>query len=130
MKFIVGFVTGAVVGAIGAVAYSVQSGRDLREAFEEVRTEVSNRDIDAIGKRIETAVAEMQAQFETRITAVREQAAAAVADGDVAVGDAAASAGDAIEAAGDAVGEAAEAAGEAVSDAGEAAAEKLDIEKG
>ena len=78
MKFIVGFFAGLVVGAMGAVAYSVQSGRDLREAYNEVRDDLSRRDLDALGARIEGRVTEMQAQLETRIAQVREKAAAAV----------------------------------------------------
>ncbi len=78
MKFIVGFLAGLVVGAIGAVAYSVQSGRDLREAYQDVRDDLSKRDIDALGARLESRVTEMQAQLETRITQVREKASAAV----------------------------------------------------
>jgi gas vesicle protein len=77
MKFVVGFLAGLVVGAVGAVAYSVQTGRDLREAFEEVRSDLSRRDLDALGTRLEGRVTEMQAQLEARIAQVREKAAAA-----------------------------------------------------
>ncbi len=80
MKFIVGFLAGLVVGAMGAVAYSVQSGRDLRDAYQEVRDDLSRRDLDALGARIESRVTEMQAQLETRIAQVREKATAAVED--------------------------------------------------
>jgi gas vesicle protein len=80
MKFIVGFLAGLVVGAMGAVAYSVQSGRDLREAYQEVREDLSKRDLDALGARLENRVTEMQAQLETRIAQVREKASAAVED--------------------------------------------------
>ncbi len=78
MKLIVGFLAGLVVGAMGAVAYSVQSGRDLREAYQEVRDDLSRRDLDALGARLDSRVSEMQAQLEARITQVREKAAAAV----------------------------------------------------
>jgi gas vesicle protein len=78
MKFIVGFLSGLVVGALGAVAYSVQSGRDLREAYQEVRDDLSKRDLDALGTRLESRVTEMQAQLEARIAQVREKAATAV----------------------------------------------------
>ena len=80
MKFLVGFLAGLVVGAMGAVMYSVQSGRDLREAYQEVREDLSKRDLDALGARLESRVTEMQAQLETRIAQVREKASAAVED--------------------------------------------------
>ena len=37
MKFILGLFIGAVLGAIGAVMYSVSTGRDLREEYAGVR---------------------------------------------------------------------------------------------
>lgn len=80
MKFILGFLAGLVVGAMGAVAYSVQSGRDLREAYQEVRDDLSRRDLDALGARLESRVTEMQAQLEMRIAQVRDKATAAVED--------------------------------------------------
>jgi len=75
MKIVVGFLTGLVIGAVGAVAYSVQTGRDLREVFEEVRSDLSKGDLDALGARLESRVTEMQAQLETRIAQVRERTA-------------------------------------------------------
>jgi gas vesicle protein len=80
MKLIVGFLAGLVVGAVGAVAYSVQSGRDLREAYQEVRDDLSKRDLDALGARLESRVTEMQTQLEARIAQVREKAATAIED--------------------------------------------------
>ena len=94
MKLVVGFLSGLVIGAVGAVAYSVQSGRDLREAFEEVRGDLSKRDLDALGARLETRVTEMQAQLETRIAQVREKAAAAMDEATPVVTDAVEDAGD------------------------------------
>jgi gas vesicle protein len=78
MKFVVGFLSGLVLGAVGAVAYSVQSGRDLREAFDEVRSDLNKRDLEALGSRLEARFAEMQAQLESRIGQVRERATTAV----------------------------------------------------
>ncbi len=109
MKFILGLLTGLVLGAVGAVAYSMQSGRDLRDALDDVRADLGSRDLDALGSRLEARFAEMQAQIEARIGQVRERAEAAA--GDVA---------EAAEAAGAAettVEDAAEAAQAAVEDA-------------
>ena len=57
MKFIVGFLAGAIAGAVGAVAYSVSTGRDLRTEFEEIRGDLSRGDLDALGTRLETRCA-------------------------------------------------------------------------
>ena len=80
MKFVVGFLAGLVLGAVGAVAYSVQSGRDLREAFDEVRSDLDDRDLEALGSRLEARFSEMQAQLESRIGQVRERATTTVDD--------------------------------------------------
>jgi gas vesicle protein len=74
MKFVVGLLVGIVVGAAGAVLYSVKSGRDLREALDDVRGELEKRDVEALGARLETRFAAMQAQLEERIGQVRERA--------------------------------------------------------
>ena len=101
MKFVVGFLAGLVLGAVGAVAYSVQSGRDLREAFDEVRSDLNKRDLEALGSRLEARFAEMQAQLESRIGQVRERATTAVDDAaetaQTAVADAAETAQAAVE---------------------------------
>jgi gas vesicle protein len=115
MKLVVGFLSGLVIGAVGAVAYSVQSGRDLREAFDEVRNDLSKRDLDALGARLETRVTEMQAQLEARIAQVREKAAAMDEATPVVtetVEEAAAAVEDAAADAGEKVAEGAEAAGD------------------
>jgi gas vesicle protein len=87
MKFIVGLLTGLVLGAAAAVAYSVQSGRDLREAFEQVRSELEDRDLDALGARLEARFSEMQARLEERIGQARERATA-TGDGPAEPGEA------------------------------------------
>ena len=61
MRFILGLLTGLVLGAVGAVAYSIQSGRDLRDAVEQIRAELDDRDMDALGARFQAAMTQMQA---------------------------------------------------------------------
>jgi gas vesicle protein len=106
MKFILGLLTGAVIGAVGAVAYSMQTGRDLRDALDDVRADLSSRDLDALGARLEARFNEMQAQVESRIGQVRERAEAAAGN-----------AGEAVDAAVEDTTQAAEAAQEAGEDA-------------
>lgn len=78
MKFILGLLTGLVLGAVGAVAYSIQSGRDLRDAVEQVRAELDDRDLDALGARLEARFGQMQAQLEERISQARAKAGAGI----------------------------------------------------
>lgn len=80
MKFITGLVTGIAIGAIGAVVYSVKSGQDLRESFEQVRAELDKRDIravDQLSARLEGRISEMQAQVEERLAQVKSVAESA-----------------------------------------------------
>jgi gas vesicle protein len=85
MKFILGLLTGTVIGAVGAVAYSMQTGRDLRDAIDDVRADLNSRDLDALGSRLEVRFNEMQAQIESRIGQVRERAEAAAGNAGEAV---------------------------------------------
>src|SRR4051812_26792323 len=84
MKFTTGLVTGIAIGAVGAVIYSVRSGQDLRESFEQVRAEIEKRDADVLGGRL----AEMQAQLEERIAEVRATAAPALEEASAQLGSA------------------------------------------
>ncbi len=111
MKFVLGLLTGLVLGAVGAVLYSVQSGRDLREAVDQVRSEFDTRDLDALGARLEARFTQMQAQLEERIGQAREKATSAV---DQASGAAKEGADRAAEAAKEGADRAAEAAKQAV----------------
>jgi gas vesicle protein len=106
MKFFMGLVTGMALGAAGAVWYSVQSGRDLRESFEAVRDELQRRDYEAIQQRLETGFAQLQSQIETRMASARDDGTAADEAREM-VGDVKDAAADAAESAGDAVDEAA-----------------------
>lgn len=78
MKFVLGLLTGLVLGAVGAILYSVQTGRDLREAVDQVRSDLDNRDLDALGSRLEARFGLMQAQLEEKIGQAREKATSAV----------------------------------------------------
>jgi len=78
MKFIIGFIGGLLVGVVGTVAYSAQTGRDLREVADEIRTELSQRDLDAIGARLEGSVGEIQKELANLAAAVNEKTASMV----------------------------------------------------
>ena len=66
MKFIVGLLSGLVLGAVGAVAYSVSTGRDLREEYAQLRGDIDNRDFDALGNRLEQRFNELQGMLQER----------------------------------------------------------------
>jgi len=67
MKFLLGVITGAVLGAAGAVLYSVSTGRDLREEYAGVRDEVMRRDFDALSSRLESRFTELQTTVQDRV---------------------------------------------------------------
>lgn len=72
MRFAFGFLAGVIVGAAGAVLYSVQTGRDLREEYAGVRADIQNRDLEALGARLETRMREIQSMVEERVAQARE----------------------------------------------------------
>ena len=74
MGFIIGLLSGLLVGAAGAVLYTVQTGRDLRQEFDQVRSEIQQRDFDALGKHLEDRFKELQASLEDRLADARESA--------------------------------------------------------
>jgi gas vesicle protein len=74
MGFFMGLLVGLVTGAAGAVLYTVQTGRDLRQEFELMRSEIQQRDFDALGRHLEDRFRELQAGLEERIAQARETA--------------------------------------------------------
>jgi hypothetical protein len=109
MKFILGLLTGLVLDSVGTIAYSIQSGRDLREAVDGIRTDLENRDMDAITARLEAGFSQMQAQLEEGITQARDRAMAAAGEAEVVAEVALEEAEVALAEANEAVAEAAEA---------------------
>ncbi len=85
MRFVFGFLMGIIVGMAAAVAYSVQTDRDLREEYAGARSDLSKRDFDALGARLESRVTEMQTLLETRVNQMREKAEEAAEAADAAV---------------------------------------------
>jgi gas vesicle protein len=77
MGFIIGLLSGLLVGAAGAVLYTVQTGRDLRQEFDQARAEIQQRDFDALGKHLEERFRELQTSLEERFAQARETAAEA-----------------------------------------------------
>lgn len=80
MGFFMGLLVGLVTGAAGAVLYTVQTGRDLRQEFEQMRSEVQQRDFDALGKHLEDRFRELQTGLEERVGQARDAAAKATDD--------------------------------------------------
>jgi gas vesicle protein len=80
MGFVMGLLTGLVAGAVGAVLYSVQTGRDLREEFDQMRSDVQRRDFDALGNRLEARFKELQGSLEERMAQARDSSKKAADD--------------------------------------------------
>ena len=116
MKFIVGLLTGLGLGVAGAVAYSVTTGRDLRDEYAQLRGDIDNRDFEALGNRLEQRFNELQTTFQERANQV-QNAASSNGDAGEAVDKAKSAAGDAIDDAKKAVGDAGDAVSDAASDA-------------
>lgn len=131
MRFMTGLVAGVAIGAAGAVAYSIRTGRDLRdvahELIGEVRAEIRNRDLEDITSRIEERVGQVQAQVGEAIGQAKSAADAATDDASDAVGDVASESADMVDDAADAALEAADAAGEAANATKDAAAETAEV---
>jgi gas vesicle protein len=72
MGFVIGLLVGLVTGAAAAVLYTVQTGRDLRQEFEIMRSEVQERDFDALGKHLEDRFRELQTGLEERLSQARD----------------------------------------------------------
>jgi gas vesicle protein len=132
MKFLVGLATGIVLGAAGAVAYSIKTGTDLRESLEGVRADLEKRDLDALSARFESGLSELQAVMDERLNQIKastasaiEEANRAIEDGRAAVasaaGDSANGVADMAAEAGDAADSAATTAESVFSDASEGA---------
>jgi gas vesicle protein len=80
MGFVTGLVIGLVAGAGGAVYYSLQTGRDLREEFGQIRSELQQRDFEALGSHLEDRFKELQASLEERLSQAGKTAGSAAKD--------------------------------------------------
>ena len=72
MRFIIGLITGVVVGAIAATISQSQSGQDIRAEFDRIRVDLEKRDFEAVGSRLEQRVADLQASIEERFAEAEE----------------------------------------------------------
>ncbi len=109
-----------MLGAVGAVAYSVTTGRDLREEYAQLRGDIDARDFEALGNRLEQRLNELQTTLQERVNQIQGAS--------TSNGDAGAALDNARSAASDAVDDAAKAAknaGDAISDAASDAASEL-----
>ena len=68
MGFVTGLVIGLAAGAGGAVYYSMQTGRDLRDEFRQIKSELQQRDFEALGNHLEDRFKELQASLEERLS--------------------------------------------------------------
>jgi len=80
MGFILGLLGGLVAGAAGAVFYSQQTGRDLREEFQQIRSEIKARDFEALSTHLEDRFKELQSSIEKLMAEAGQQAAKTTGD--------------------------------------------------
>jgi gas vesicle protein len=80
MGFVTGLVIGLAAGAGGAVYYSMQTGRDLRDEFRQIRSELGQRDFEALGNHLEDRFKELQTSLETSLSQLSKSAGKAVED--------------------------------------------------
>src|SRR3990172_5567355 len=80
MGFILGLLGGLVAGAAGAVFYSQQTGRDLREEFQQIRSEIKARDFEALSTHLEDRFKELQSSIEKLVAEASQQAAKTTGD--------------------------------------------------
>ena len=77
MRVLVGFIAGAIVGfGIGvasSIAYSGQTGQDLREVYKDVRKNVESVDLEQFGQEVRTNVAQAQADVQANVAQVQAQ---------------------------------------------------------
>ena len=78
LRFINGLASGVAIGVAAAQASQGQSGQDLRGEFERIRSDLQQRDFDALGAHLEERFKELQASLESRFAEVEEAAEEAV----------------------------------------------------
>lgn len=74
MRFVLGLITGVVVGAAAATISASQQGQDLRVEFERIRADFQQRDFDALGSHLEERFKELQTNLEDRFAQTEEAA--------------------------------------------------------
>jgi gas vesicle protein len=74
MRFILGMITGVVVGAATATYAASQQGQDLRGEFDRIRADIQQRDFDALGVHLEDRFKELQTNLEERFAETEEAA--------------------------------------------------------
>jgi gas vesicle protein len=73
-RFVLGLVTGVVVGVAAATISSSESGQDIRVEFERIRSDIEKRDFEALGTHLEERFKELQANLEERFAQMGDQA--------------------------------------------------------
>ena len=71
MRALLGIAAVFVMAALAVVAYSVATGKDLREIAKGVQKDFDNVDVSGIGKRINEGVATVEGALTERIDDIR-----------------------------------------------------------
>jgi gas vesicle protein len=68
MRFILGAIAGFAAGAAAVALTAGKSGDELRVEFERIRTDIQQRDFDALGSHLEGRFKDLQASLEQRLS--------------------------------------------------------------
>jgi hypothetical protein len=71
MRFIVGLAAVFAVAALAVMAFSVATGKDVRELAKDIQKDLDGVDASTIGKRINESVATVEAALSERIDDIR-----------------------------------------------------------
>jgi gas vesicle protein len=88
-RFILGLISGAIIGVAAATMSQGRSAADLRTELERIRDDLQRGDFDALGARFEQGLHELQAVFEERLAEFQGAVEEAAEDAREAAADAA-----------------------------------------
>jgi gas vesicle protein len=80
MRFILGVITGFAAGTAAAMLTSGKTGDELRLEFDRIRSDIQQRDFEALGSHLEERFKDLQASLETRLSQAGASAQEAVDD--------------------------------------------------
>jgi gas vesicle protein len=68
VRFILGAITGFAAGTAVAMLSSGKMGDDLRLEFERIRSDIQQRDFEALGSHLESRFKDLQASLDARLS--------------------------------------------------------------
>ena len=97
MRFILGVITGFAAGTAAAMLTSGKSGAELRMEFERIRSDIQERDFEALGAQLEERLKDLQTNLDKFLKQASDKSADAGSEAAATFESAAAEASDAME---------------------------------